>query len=263
MRRTAHKSMFRVYVHDGAAPKPSSLAVHCADVEAEVDAWVCPSGHVDGNQFRACEGERRSVFHSYDAAVEALVLEAVNLIAASEADRERVTDSKRRFRETLLKSERKHDPKEDALLAYAKKYRVPLGDGIIVFAPPGSGKSTFVASHHQWVDVDMLADELNLHTLHWEQKHTKRAKHYKTIDAWLSVMKRLGFAALGSLFWDYVPDVIVIIDEAVHKKYVSKRDDIEWDDVKEKREFLIQLAKRENVRVVSSFDDIKEGKSCP
>lgn len=248
--------MFRVYVHDGSEQKDTTLAVATSDIEAEVDAWVCPTTHVDSGVFTACQSARRCVFNSYDAAVEALVLENVNLVCASKAERERVTENKRIFKKTLASAKIRDNPKEKRLVKFAKKYKLKLGKGRIVFAPPGSGKSTFVAKHSDWVDEDVVAGELHLHTEHWEQRHSKRAAHYKTIDVWLKAMKDVGFKVLGSLFWDYVPDLIVIIPENVHKQYVANRDDLEWDDVKKKRDFLIDLARRQNVRVVSSFDAI-------
>ena len=243
--------MFRVYVHDGSVTCRGAVA----DRAAEVDAYVCDVRHPDAGTFRACQGLRRCVYHSYDEAIEALVLESVDLVTASKDARERVKTEKNVFRTVLGGVKLKHDPKEDRLRAYAKRYKIALHKrGKIVFAPPGSGKSYFVKKNKNWVDVDVVADELSLHTERWaQQRHRKKAEHYKTIDLWLESMKNVGFNVLGSLYWDYVPDVIVMISEDTHKKYVENREDLTWDEVQRNRDWLLQFAKKHKIRVVNSF----------
>lgn len=243
--------MFRVYVHDGSVDCKGAVA----DVAAEVDAYVCDAGHPDAGTFRACQGLRRCVYHTFEEAINALVIERVDLVSASHDARKRLQTEKDVYRTVLGGVSFSHDPKEDRLLAYAKRFKVTLHKkGKIVFAPPGSGKSVFVGKNREWVDVDIIAGELSLHTERWaQQRHRKKAEHYKTIDVWLQAMKNVGFHVLGSLYWDYVPDEIVIIPEDVHKKYVGKRKDLTWEEVARNREWLLKLAQKHKIRVVDSF----------
>lgn len=246
--------MFRVYVHDEQRIRETALSTSSADRKAEVDAWVCSSSHVDGAAMRLCESDRKCVYETYDDAVSALVLEHVDLISASNEEKRAITNKKRAFKERLAATKLDDDPKERKLLEYAEKNKISIhSKGMVVFAPPGSGKTTFVEKHKSWSDVDDIAYDMGLHTEHWEQRHSKRAEHYKTIDEWLEIMKRVGFHVMGSLYWNYIPDAIVLIPETTHKAYVNKRDDLKWEDVQPHRDFLMKLAREHGIRIYSSF----------
>ena len=56
-------------------------------------------------------------------------------------------------------------------------------------------------------------------------------------------MRELGLWVVGSLFWDFVPDAIVLLRKDTHREYVLQRDDLNWNDVCVVRKFLQTLAK--------------------
>ena len=67
---------------------------------------------------------------------------------------------------------------------------------------------------------------------------------------------RLSKNIVGSLFWELVPDAIVIIDESLHRRYVSRRsgaEALQWSDVERIRNVLLEvivLARGPSQRVV-------------
>ena len=130
--------------------------------------------------------------------------------------------------------------------------------GIIVLAPPGSGKSTFVRSHEQWVDVDeFLGRYLNFHTERWHSvRRTEKEieEHYRECDRYLDAMRNAGLWVVGSLFWDYIPDSIVIIPERKHADYVKHRDDLDWEAAKKVRIFLEKMARKKSIPVFNNWD---------
>ena len=203
-----------------------------------------------------------NAFVTVEDAVQSLVCRYVDLVSCSKNEKQEREESSKAGLESAKNSLRTaikvvDDQKERKLLEYAKKNNVPLhSTGMVVFAPPGSGKTTFVKKHDGWSDVDDIAYDLGLHTEHWEQQNRKRAEHYKIIDGWLEVMKRVGFHVMGSLYWNYVPDAIVLIPEVTHKTYVDKRDDLKWEDVQPHRDFLRKLAQEHDIRIFSSFAEV-------
>jgi hypothetical protein len=120
------------------------------------------------------------------------------------------------------------------------------GRGRIILSPPGSGKSYFVARHPQYVDADeFFGDFLGYHTEDWTWRpHSSDEEriHYQRCDFYLAALRAAGLWVVGSLFWDYVPDAIVILPEARHRELVDLREDLEWEDVERVRLFLVELA---------------------
>jgi hypothetical protein len=119
--------------------------------------------------------------------------------------------------------------------------------GHIILSPPGSGKTHFAERHPDFVDVDeFLGDFLRFHTEDWtKQTHTsdEEQAHYEKCDVYLAAMCEAGLWVVGSLFWDYVPDAIVIIDKDLHREFVDRRPDLSWKDADKVRRFLLDLAK--------------------
>ena len=132
--------------------------------------------------------------------------------------------------------------------------------GLIVFAPPGSGKSYFVGQHPQdWVDTDPIFSDVSLHSSDWHNDthdETEEAEHYTQCDIGLKIMRELGLWVVGSLFWDFVPDAIVLLRKDTHREYVLQRDDLNWNDVCVVRKFLQTLAKTHSLPVYDSFDEM-------
>ena len=134
--------------------------------------------------------------------------------------------------------------------------------GSIVLSPPGSGKTWFVEhdGNGEWADVDaFLGGYLKFHTEEWlKEKHSKAEleAHYRECDRYLAAMRDEGLWVVGALFWVYVPNAIVILDEALHRKWVAKRDDLDWDFAKGVRDFLEKHSKKHSVPVYKNWNDI-------
>ena len=133
----------------------------------------------------------------------------------------------------------------------------------LVLAASGSGKTTWI---HSESNIDRLFEDADivcgdLHYCEFEQEnHTEehRIEHYRKIEEKLIRLKKDGRVILGCLFWDLVPDAIVIIPEEQHKKQVEKRRDLNWKSVCEINTFLINHAKEHDVPVFSDFDSCAE-----
>ena len=143
-----------------------------------------------------------------------------------------------------------------------KSGTVKHSQGSIVLGPQGSGKSWFVKhrGQGQWADVDeFLGPFLKFHTEEWHNKKHTQAEveaHYRECDNYLKAMKEEGCWVVGALFWEYVPDAIVILDEAQHRKYVAQRDDLDWESVKRVREFLRKQSREHSVPIYNNWDDL-------
>ena len=151
-----------------------------------------------------------------------------------------------------------YDSVDDTFILKKEKGKVN-DNGCVVLAPPGTGKSTFIQDNLLWKDQDILFNDLGIHSSSWhDTKHTyiEEETHYKTCDSVLEEYRNKGQFILGSLFWEYVPDAIVIIDEKEHERRVSLRSDLSWEDVKNIRDFLIQHAHNHNVPVFTSFEQL-------
>lgn len=154
----------------------------------------------------------------------------------------------------------------DRVKNWAKKNNKTIHDkGFVIIAPPGSGKSFWVRKHQKdWVDADEIFKDLGIHTKEWHStKHTEKEeeKHYRVCDQYLSIMKRAGLKIIGSLFWEYKADAIVLIDKNTHKSYVNKRNDLEWKSVEEIATFLKKFSKKKAIPVYTTIDDAAVSKS--
>ena len=79
--------------------------------------------------------------------------------------------------------------------------------------------------------------------------------NYTRCDYLHSQSKCYGFRILGCLFYDYTPDVIVVLPIETHQKYLSTRPDLNYNVVMEVRKALINKSKHEDIPL---FDNIKD-----
>ena len=125
----------------------------------------------------------------------------------------------------------------------------------IIFAAPGSGKTHWINKHNGvWQDADKRFSYM--HGSEWNsKKHTEVEKeiHYKLIDYELNRIKENEYI-IGSLFWKHIPDAVVILDENIHKKYVEKRHDLEWLNVKKIVKYIYELASENGLKIFNTFD---------
>tara|TARA_B100000405_G_scaffold270443_1_gene209484 strand:- start:22 stop:435 length:414 start_codon:yes stop_codon:yes gene_type:complete len=128
----------------------------------------------------------------------------------------------------------------------------------VILAPPGSGKTTWVAQNPHWHDMDVLYCP-QYHSLTWsKQPHSEKAfqEHYMRIDKVVE-RDRASKNIIGSLFYKLIPDAIVLIHEPTHKRYVAQRTGTEvlnWSDANHVRQVLLDVSQKHNVKVFSSFD---------
>lgn len=99
----------------------------------------------------------------------------------------------------------------------------------------------------------------HLHDETWHQsQHTpdEERRHYQAVDR--AVERDRGkLNLIGSLFWDAVPDAVVMLPEAVHRQRVAKRDDLEWGRVEGIRRTVQQMAAAHRVPVVKGFEELE------
>lgn len=207
------------------------------------DAIVCASSDPDYKMLS--ELAPLHVFESRAKALSVLPIRRVEVLCGS------VDINGLRAASSVLSARR------DKLLGYARKHHIKLErPGRVILAPPCSGKSTFVAKNDTFCDMDLIAHEFGLHGERYSQlPHTEgqEQKHYQRIDGWLSTLRSLGFRVIGSLYEAFVPDAVVIIDEALHKEYTSKRDDVSWDFAMQQRKMLTSLAKKHKVPIFKTI----------
>ena len=104
---------------------------------------------------------------------------------------------------------------------------------------------------------DEWAATRGLHSAEWHRKkHTEEdtIEHYRHIDAELAKLPEDVYM-IGSLYWDFVPDAIVLIDPVIHRERVRKRHDLHWHTVAEVVRDLQEKALQYGVH---SFDKASE-----
>lgn len=136
-------------------------------------------------------------------------------------------------------------------------------EGCIVLSPPGSGKTFYAKHNHEWVDVDdFLGAHLKFHTEAWHSVPKTQAEikaHYLECDKYLSALKNKCLWVVGSLFWNYVPDVIIMLPEKEHKAYVAKRPDLTWDTAADVRTVLQTLnEKNPAIQMYTSWNKLSD-----
>ena len=129
--------------------------------------------------------------------------------------------------------------------------------GYIVLGPPGIGKTTFVESHSTaWVDADEIFTALDLHTEKWHsEQHLpgEEKEHYQACDHALGKMRDAGLWVIGSLFWEFKADAIVLIDTETHKSYVDQRSDLDWPTVQKIRVILEEIALSNSIEIFETI----------
>ena len=130
----------------------------------------------------------------------------------------------------------------------------------IILSPPGTGKTTWLNNTTTiFEDADIVLSKY--HNCNFERENhteTDREKHYKKIDEQLIILKNDNRHIIGSLFWDIVPDAIVIIDNLEHKKRVKNRNDLSWDKVEEITTYLLKHANMFSIPLFTSFGECEK-----
>ena len=137
---------------------------------------------------------------------------------------------------------------------YSKKYNTHK-TGYVILAPPASGKTTYVKNQKlkNWIDSDDLFSDLGVKHKQNNSNPTDFMLNYLRADYMLEQTKQNGFRIMSSLFYNYIPDAIVIPKLSTHKKYISQRKDLSFDKCLEIRKILRNIAKKNNVPV---FDNL-------
>ena len=128
-----------------------------------------------------------------------------------------------------------------------------LSDGVIVLAPPASGKSFYIENDcsewtDKWVDQDDLFKQLG-----FEWSIRSGPETYQPMDCMLHDCKRAGMFVMGSLFWEYVPDAVVIPPLNIHLERIRMRPDLDVGDAIEVRTLLQRVSKMHALPSFESF----------
>ena len=143
---------------------------------------------------------------------------------------------------------------EDVYKKYKNQYKCH-DNGYVILAPPASGKTYFVRQQSMdkknWIDQDDLFEHLGVK---WNDKYNTKL-NYLRADYISEQTKTLGYRIIGSLFWNYRPDAIVILPLELHRKYINMRQDLDLGFVLNIRNLLINMAEKYNI---PNFNNIKD-----
>ena len=143
---------------------------------------------------------------------------------------------------------------------YDKKYN-KHDKGYVILGPPGIGKTTFVRNQSgkkkDWIDQDNLFSDLGVkHKLN--MKNEKDFKlNYLRADYMSEQTRSLGYRMIGGLFWEFKADAIVLLPLDLHKKYLSKRKDLNLKIVMDIRYYHSEHAKKNKIPVFNNIIDAK------
>jgi hypothetical protein len=165
-----------------------------------------------------------------------------------------------------------HLQKNNSKLEELKKYYNTHHQGKIIIGPSCIGKTTFLKSQtgfkKDWIDTDDIMKYLDVDWHFGEENPIQKELNYRICDFYLAQLKLQGFWILGSLFWEYTPDAIVIPKWKEHKKMLKKRIEerieekkknkinfiwkMSFQDIKEYRTLLKKLAKQRKIPIYNS-----------
>ena len=163
-----------------------------------------------------------------------------------------------------LKSKFKFTDGSDIYNKYEKEY-VNHQKGFVILGPPCSGKTTFVKNQKikNWIDSDQIMFELGVK---WHincSNDNENKLNYLRADYILEQSKLQGLRIVGSLFWDYQADAIVILPEELNKSYFIARkklnldtdNQLTWNKIKEIRNFLKLKAEQCSIPIFDNCID--------
>ena len=150
---------------------------------------------------------------------------------------------------------------------YDKKYK-RHEKGLVILGPPGLGKTTFVRKNEadiiksgqklDWIDQDDLLHELGVDWHFNSNNQDDFRLNYLRADYITEQSKQLGYWLIGSLFWEYKADAIVIPPWSIHEKYIKNRGDLNPNMVKQIRKLLFKQAKQMKIPLFLSIEDAVE-----
>ena len=141
--------------------------------------------------------------------------------------------------------------------------------GKVILGPSCIGKTTFIKSQKEkiWVDTDNIMSKLDVDWHYREEIPEQMILNYRMVDFYLAQLKLQGFYILGSLFWEFTPDAIVLPSWKKHKKMLENRKkqqenneiDFVWkmtnNQVKKNRKFLKKMAKRRKIPIFKTIEE--------
>ena len=104
------------------------------------------------------------------------------------------------------------------------------------------------------MDQDVLFAEWGLVWSDTEDDPRAFQAQYKRADRLSAQARAKGLKVMGSLFWNFRADAIVLLPERQHRAFVAQRPDLRWDRVAEIRAVLKQQASRWGIPVFVSLD---------
>lgn len=135
--------------------------------------------------------------------------------------------------------------------------------GYVILGPPAIGKTTFIRNQtiQDWTDTDDLFYDLNLNWHLNEMNKNDFKLNYLRADYLLEQSKLLGLRLIGSLYYNYIPDAIVILDEKNHSNYINKRNKLDKLNKLDKKTVfniktdLIEKSNKYNIPIFKSIND--------
>ena len=129
--------------------------------------------------------------------------------------------------------------------------------GCVLLAPPGSGKSYFVnkQTDKDWIDSDIIMGKKSLN-VQWNNKSGSIDEKlgYMRADYMLEQCKMYGYKIMGSLFWEYKADAMVILPIKQHRLYIEKRKDLNNNSLNKMRQLFKNHAKKNNIPIFNSIE---------